>query len=74
MTDRSTIEIRGGAGPYEAAAIAAVITESLAEEERRRGRRPPDHRPPAWVRLGAPDPFGRFVPPVVPDPGRNWPV
>lgn len=65
--------ISGGAGPYEAAVVAAVIRESLAQEERRRSRRPTDRRPAAWVRAGAPTPFANFVPPVVPDPGRNWP-
>jgi len=74
MTEQLGFVITGGAGPYEAAVVAAVIRESLAEEERRRSRLPADRRPPAWVRLGAPTPFGRFVPPVGPDPGRNWPV
>jgi hypothetical protein len=67
------IEIRGGIGPYEAAAIAAVIDASLAAEARARSRRPADRRPPAWVRLGMPAPFGDFDPPVIADPGRNWP-
>jgi hypothetical protein len=74
MTEVRDIEIRGGIGPYEAAAIAAVICESLALEERTRSRRPPDRRPPAWVRLGLGVPVGDYTPPVLPDPGRNWPV
>lgn len=73
MDDDRHIEIRGGAGPYEAAAIVAVIRESLTAEARARSRRPPDRRPPAWTRLGMPTPFGRFDPPVLPDVGRNWP-
>ncbi len=32
MTDRP-MEIRGGAGPYEVAAIVAAVTRVLAEEE-----------------------------------------
>lgn len=73
MDDIAGIEIRGGVGPYEAAAIAAVIRESLASEERARSRRPPDRRQAAWVRLGMQTPLGRFDPPTAPDPGRNWP-
>jgi len=65
------IQIRGGAGPYEAAALAAVIVRVLEEEDVLRARRPARDVPPAWVRSGMPEPFGRFVPPVVPDPGRN---
>lgn len=74
MTDDLSIEIKGGAGPYEAAAIAAAISASLAEDDRGRSRLPRDRRAPAWVRLGTAQPFARFVPPVVPDPGRNWPA
>jgi hypothetical protein len=73
MTDVTDIQIRGGVGPYEAAAITAVIHESLAAEERALSRLPPDRRPPAWVRLGMGTPLGRFDPPVPPEPGRNWP-
>lgn len=67
------IQIRGGIGPYEAAAVMAVIQSTLEEEERGRRHRPDDRRPPAWVRLGMPQPFGTFSPPTVADPGRNWP-
>jgi hypothetical protein len=73
MTEDLRIEIRGGVGPYEAAAIVAVIRESIESEERARSRRPPERRPPAWVRLGMGSPLGRFDPPVPRDPGRNWP-
>ncbi len=67
------VEIRGGIGPYEAAAVVAVIRESMAAEERARSRRPPDRRPAAWTRLGMGTPLGRFDPPIPPDQGRNWP-
>lgn len=73
MRDPKDIQIRGGVGPYEAAAIVAVIRATLIAEERARSRRPADHRPPAWVRLGLQTPLGRFDPPTPPDPGRNWP-
>lgn len=73
MTDTGHIQIQGGAGPYEAAAVASVIHATLMEEEAARSRRPHDRRPPAWVRLGMPRPFGDPQPPALPDPGRNWP-
>lgn len=73
MADDLRIEIRGGIGPYEAAAVAAVITQTVAERERARARRPPDQRPPAWVRTGMPATRSPFPPAPVPDPGRNWP-
>lgn len=73
MHDPKDIQIRGGVGPYEAAAIIAVIRATLIAEERARSRRPADRRPPAWVRLGMPTPLGRFDPPTAPDPGRHWP-
>jgi hypothetical protein len=73
MTDVTQIQIRGGVGPYEAAAIVAAVHESLAAEERALARPPRERRPPAWVRLGMGTPLGRFDPPVPPDPGRNWP-
>lgn len=73
MPDPKDIQIRGGVGPYEAAAIVAVIRATLIAEERARSRRPPDRRPAAWVRLGMQTPLGRFDPPTAPDPGRNWP-
>ncbi len=73
MPEISDIQIRGGIGPYEAAAIAAVIRQSLIAEEVARSRRPADRRPRAWVRVGMQRPLGRFDPPTLPDPGRNWP-
>lgn len=45
------LEIRGGAGPFQAAAVVAVIEAVLESEEAARVRRPsPANRPPAWVR------------------------
>lgn len=45
------IQIKGGAGPYEAAVVAAVIQEVLESERRVRAQRPePTNRPSAWVR------------------------
>jgi hypothetical protein len=44
------IEIKGGAGPYEAAAIVAVFNRLLAEAATARAERPALPRPPAWVR------------------------
>ncbi len=68
-----SVEIRGGAGEYEAAAIAAVVKHVLATEEELRGVLPPPNVPHAWVRLGRQAPLARFNPPVLPEPGLNWP-
>lgn len=73
MNRITDIQIRGGIGPYEAAAVMATIQATLDDEESRRRMRPNDRRPPAWVRLGQPTPLGTFSPPTVPDAGRNWP-
>ena len=43
-------EIRGGAGPYEAAAIVAVFNRLIAEAAAARSARPGLPRLPAWVR------------------------
>jgi hypothetical protein len=43
-------EIRGGAGPYEAAAIVAVFNRLLAEASAARAAQPGLPRLPAWVR------------------------
>lgn len=49
------IEIRGGAGGFEAAAVAAVVQHVLDREKAARERRPNHgHRPPAWVRAARP--------------------
>lgn len=45
------VEIAGGAGPYEAAAIVAVITRIRAEEAAAMAQLPRPPRPPAWVRF-----------------------
>lgn len=43
-------EIRGGAGPYEAAAIVAVFNRLMAEASAARSARLGPPRLPAWVR------------------------
>ena len=43
-------EIRGGAGPYEAAAIVAVFNRLVAEAAAARAVRPGTPLLPAWVR------------------------
>ncbi|HKX73883.1 MAG TPA: hypothetical protein VJR05_00625 [Acidimicrobiia bacterium] len=68
------IEITGGAGPYEAAAVAAIISRVEEEMAASRAGRPLAPRPPAWVRayLGfhADDP----LPIINPDPHQaRWP-
>ncbi len=67
MGGASGVIIRGGAGPFEAAVVAAVLDQVVNEEEALARRRPPSSLPPAWVRVGAPVPFGRFVETVIPD-------
>lgn len=52
------LRIKGGAGPYETAAIAAVIQHSLAEE--RRVAAPGRRRFSNWTMVTRSDPF---VPP-----------
>lgn len=71
--DETPIRITGGAGPFEAAAIAVVIQHVLETEQAALAQPPRRHIPPAWVRTGAPRPFGRFNPPVLPEWGRNAP-
>ncbi len=62
------VEITGGAGPYEAAAIAAVIARVQAETAAANAQRPRPPRPSAWVRsyqgFHADDP----LPVILPDP------
>lgn len=43
------MEIKGGAGPHEAAAIAAAIQQAIADDEVRRSRRPKRPKLPAWI-------------------------
>lgn len=46
-------QIKGGAGPFEAAALAAVLSHVREEEAAAQRRRPdPTRLPPAWVRAG----------------------
>lgn len=66
------IEISGGADEYEAAAIIAVIQHVEAEAAAIATPRNPNEQS-AWLRSGRYAPLGRFRPPVVPDPGLNWP-
>jgi hypothetical protein len=64
------VEIRGGAGPYEAAAIIAVIQRLLDEAAAARNRLTAPPLPPAWVRAGrSPEPEDPYAE-VVPDPHR----
>ncbi len=67
------LQIRGGAGPYEAAAIVAVIVEHEERERRRRSRPVRSNLLPAWVRAARPTTPSRFVPPVTPEPGLHVP-
>lgn len=65
MSDQ--IEIKGGAGPFEAAAAAAVVSHVLEAERAARERRPgSSNRPPAWVRAVQPrnpdDPLAVVLP------------
>lgn len=46
--------IKGGAGPREAAAIAAAIAHAEFEAEDMRARRPTPLRPSSWVQAGRP--------------------
>jgi hypothetical protein len=55
----------------EAAAITAVVQYVLDNESAARSKPPSPSVPSAWVRLGTAAPFGRFVAPVAPGPGRN---
>ncbi len=44
-------EVRGGAGPYEVAAIVTAVTRVVAEEQVK-GVRPPPRRQHPWVLVG----------------------
>lgn len=70
MSDQ--IDIVGGAGPFEAAAVVAVVRHVLAEEEAARRRRPATNLPPAWVRAMQPhdpdDPLSVIRPDYSGDP------
>lgn len=60
------IQIKGGAGPAEAAAIVAVITHILEVERVASASRPASNHPPAWVRAARPrrpdDPLDILLP------------
>lgn len=50
------IEIRGGAGEFEAAVIAVVVDHLRAEEKAKQsGRNPEGNRLPAWIRAVSPE-------------------
>lgn len=72
MTDQR-IQIRGGAGPYEAAAIVAVIQRVIDEETAAQVIRPKPNEPTAWVRAGRMVRAGAMGFGVAPGPGLNWP-
>lgn len=65
-------EITGGADEYQVAAILAVV-QRLEAESRAIVRPENPARQSAWLRRGRQEAVGRFVPPVLPDPGLNWP-
>jgi hypothetical protein len=69
VSESSGVQIKGGAGRYEAAAVLAVITHVLEEEEGMRAVRPASRVAPAWVRAVA----DRFGDQDALDPGINWP-
>ncbi len=72
------MEIRGGAGPYEVAAIVAAVTRTLAEDEATAAAPPGRQGQAPWVVTGRTrpvqlpvaidprplDPWGKLVPPV----------
>lgn len=62
------VEIRGGAGPFHAAAIVAVIDHVLNSEAEAQSRRPPaSNLPPAWVRAARPQRRDEPLDVVTPD-------
>jgi|FLYL01.1.fsa_nt_gi hypothetical protein len=62
------IRIRGGAGEYEAAAVAAVVAYLLELEEAAASVPPSSGNvPPAWMRAVMPTQPGTFNPPVFPE-------
>lgn len=65
-------DIKGGAGPYEAAAIMAVFNRLLREAAAARASRPSVPRPAAWVRAYQPPHPDDPLPSILPD-GRGQP-
>lgn len=55
------IEIKGGAGPEHAAAIAAAIAHAEAAEAEARGTVPPVPRPSSWVQATRPRTTGPMM-------------
>jgi hypothetical protein len=53
MTDK-VIEIKGGAGPTHAAAIAAAIAHAEAADAETRATVPPVPKPSSWVQSARP--------------------
>ena len=70
---KDRIQIRGGAGPYEAAAIAGVIQRVIEEQSATRSMLPRRNEPSAWVRAGRLVHAGATASPIAPGPGLNWP-
>ena len=67
------ISIKGGAGDYEASAIAAVIQRVFDERAKTKARPATSNRQAAWVTSGRPPINGEIGAPPRPDPGLNWP-
>ena len=63
------VEIKGGAGEFEAAVVAVVLDHiNRQEAEARRGRSPfQDPRLPAWLRAVYPEPLDVPLEQVRPD-------
>ena len=66
------VQISGGADEYHVAAILAVVQHVEAQSQ---AIVRPDNpgRQSAWLRRSRQQAVGTFVPPIVPDPGLNWP-
>ena len=61
--NHNSIQIKGGAGPFEAAAIAAVIAQVVRDEQSVAATPTHRHRLSEWSITGRHD---VFVPPIVP--------
>ena len=72
MNDQ-VIQIKGGAGPYEAAAVVAVIQRVVDEQVAAQVIRPNPNEPTAWVRAGRMVQAGHGSAGIAPGPGLNWP-
>ncbi len=73
MNDRR-ISIKGGADAVQAAAVVAVVNQVLDEEAGERSVGPVRPLPPAWIRIGMSQPFGRFNQVVTPDGDHQLPT